>query len=358
MHNQPGKPVHTMTNVGYPQAAWEAAAALLSNDAAALQNHQVRYGQSHYTPGKSIPPTMLDPQDQLVAEAAAHIHYGQPPCPSANPPIDQANMEVPMFAVPQQVSHMKPPVWYPMAQVPQFTERTLENLYTERQLEIARAVYTERMADASSPVKAMHVGATSTAVPMMDSARLPMMDVARLPMSGMQVPMKRHAPQPKGARVELSSMLIVLKDMVGPERWMAMGHVMHRTSAFVMQHGHSIHNPKEMKRNMIRGLREIVGSQLWHYVQQQLKQAILMMRHSAHLKTAPAHSAAAAEARQLLLSPTAQLKTARAKPIDPLVPGDPRPVVAAIRPPATSNSCPSRETTSQKLAWSNILDPK
>ena len=181
-----------------------------------------------------------------------------------------------------------------------------------------------------------------------------MMDVARLPMSGMQVPMKRHAPQPKGARVELSSMLIVLKDMVGPERWMAMCHVvrMHRTSAFVMQRGHSIHNPKEMKRNMIRGLREIVGSQLWHYVQQQLKQAILMMRQSAHLKTSPAHSAAAAEARQLLLSPTAQLKTARAEPIDPLVPGDPRPVVAAIRPRATSNSCPSRETTSQKLAWS------
>lgn len=68
---------------------------------------------------------------------------------------------------------------------------------------------------------------------MMDSARLPMM-------SGMQVPTK----QPKGARVKLSSMLIVLKDMVGPERWMAMGHVMHRISAIVMQHGHGIRNPR------------------------------------------------------------------------------------------------------------------
>ena len=294
MHNHPWKPLRTsMTNVGYPQSAWEAAA-LLGNEG--VINHQVLYGQSHYTPG-NVPPPMLVPQDQLAADAAAHVHYGQSHFPTVNvpPPIDQANLEVPMFAVPQQVSHMKPQVRFPMAQVP---------------------------LDASNPLNAMHVGATLNAVPMMDSARLPMRDVARLPISGMQVPMKRHAPQPKGARVELSSMLIVLKDMVGPERWMAMGHVMHRISAIVMQHGHGIRNPKEMKRNMIRGLREIVGPQLWHHVQQQLRQPRaggLVMRHS----------------------PTAHLKTARAEPIDPLVPGVPAPVVAPVRFPAAWDSIPT-----------------
>ena len=132
--------------------------------------------------------------------------------------------------------------------------------------------------DANNPLNAMHVGATLNAIRMMDSARLPMRDALRLPMSGMQVPMTQHSPQPKGARAELSSMLIAiaLKDMVGPERWMAMGHVMHRISAIVMQHGHGIRNLKEMKRNMIRDLREIIGPQLRHHgidVQQQLRHA-------------------------------------------------------------------------------------
>ena len=70
---------HCMTNVadGYPQTCEAATDTLLSNA------YQVRYGQSHYTPG-STPPPMMGPQGQLAAKAARHIHHGQSHFPSAN----------------------------------------------------------------------------------------------------------------------------------------------------------------------------------------------------------------------------------------------------------------------------------